>query len=69
MPLSGWIMFAYFWAVILTGAGLAFWGWRDALSGQYGGRYRPTTPPERRREPAPGEPELPEEWRAPRRGR
>ncbi len=28
MPLSGWIMAGYFWAIILTGVALAIVGWR-----------------------------------------
>lgn len=28
MPISGWIMVAWFLLVILAGAGLLVWGWR-----------------------------------------
>jgi hypothetical protein len=41
MPLSGWVMFGYFWAVILAGVALSIVGWRkraqdDAEEQRYG---------------------------------
>ncbi len=40
MPISGWIMFGWFWLVILTGIGLVIWGWRAGqLEGQERAKY------------------------------
>jgi hypothetical protein len=52
MPISGWIMFGYFWAIIFAGVTLAIVGWRRGLAEPENRTYYAL--PERRPEPWPG---------------